>query len=384
MKSALAPRGDIVHPSAIPFLLIHMGCAAVFWSGVSWPAAGLAIGLYWLRMFGVTAGYHRYFSHRAYATSRPFQFLLALIAQSSGQKSVLWWAAKHRHHHLHSDTAEDLHSPRQGGVFHSHIGWVFDRRNDVTDLVKVTDIASYPELRWLHRYEALPAVALAVLSFLIAGWPGLVVGFCWSTVLVYHATFSINSLAHLSGRRRYLTGDDSRNNAVLALITMGEGWHNNHHACQSSARQGFRWWQVDATYWILRLLACARVVRELKQPPEAVVRNQRPPSARAIHRAAMHIATHFKPDQAAAKIRASLQPVDLRSLTETLATARARAAEALAGLHLPHLPARADFVREARRLAAAANTVDAVVERARELYWNAVAEHLAQTDPAGA
>jgi stearoyl-CoA desaturase (delta-9 desaturase) len=383
MQSASVYRGDIVHPSAIAFVLIHVACAAVFWSGVTWPAVGLAISLYWLRMFGVTAGYHRYFSHRAYATSRPFQFLLALIAQSSAQKSVLWWAAKHRHHHLHSDTAEDLHSPRQSGIVRSHIGWIFDRHHNGTDLVKVTDIAAYPELRWLHRYEALPAVALAVLCFLIAGWPGLVVGFCWSTVLVYHATFSINSLAHLRGRRRYLTGDDSRNNAVLALITMGEGWHNNHHAYQSSARQGFRWWEVDATYGILRLLACAGVVRNLKQPPQEVVRNQQPPSARAVHRAAAHIATHFKPDQAAAKIRASLQPVDMRNLAEMLATARARAAEALAGLHLPHLPTRTDFMREARRLATAANAGDAVVERAHKLFWNAVAEHLAP-DQAGA
>jgi stearoyl-CoA desaturase (delta-9 desaturase) len=333
-------------------------------------------------MFGITAGYHRYFSHRAYATSRPFQFLLALLAQSSGQKSVLWWAAKHRHHHLFSDTADDLHSPRQGGIFHSHLGWVFDRRHAPTDLVKVADIEAYPELRWLHRYEVLPAVVLAVACFLIAGWPGLVVGFCWSTVLVYHATFSINSLAHLRGARRYLTGDDSRNNAVLALITMGEGWHNNHHAYQSSARQGFRWWEVDATYAILRLLAGVGVVRDLKQPPEAVLRNQRLPSARAVHRAAMHIAAHFKPDQAAAKIRASVQPVDLSALAESLVQARDQAAEALAGLHLPHLPAQADFVREARRLAAAANAVDAVVERARELFWNAVAEHLGVMDQA--
>jgi stearoyl-CoA desaturase (delta-9 desaturase) len=225
-------------------------------------------------------------------------------------------------------------------------------------------------------------VVLAVACFLIAGWPGLVVGFCWSTVLVYHATFSINSLAHLRGARRYLTGDDSRNNAVLALITMGEGWHNNHHAYQSSARQGFRWWEVDATYAILRLLAGVGVVRDLKQPPEAVLRNQRLPSARAVHRAAMHIAAHFKPDQAAAKIRASVQPVDLSALAESLVQARDQAAEALAGLHLPHLPAQADFVREARRLAAAANAVDAVVERARELFWNAVAEHLGVMDQA--
>jgi stearoyl-CoA desaturase (delta-9 desaturase) len=248
--------------------------------------------------------------------------------------------------------------------------------------VKVADIVAYPELRWLHRYEALPTVALAVLCFLIAGWPGLVVGFCWSTALLYHGTFSINSLAHLRGRRRYLTGDDSRNNAVLAVITMGEGWHNNHHAYQSSARQGFRWWEVDATYWMLRLLACAGVVRDLKHPPEAVLRNQRLPSARAVHRAAMHIAAHFKPDHVAAMIRASLHPVDLSTLAETLAQARAQAAEAVAALHLPHLPARADFVREARKLAAAATAVDEVVERARELFWLAVAEHLARTGQA--
>jgi len=384
MKPAPTPDrgGDIVHPSALPFILIHAGCAAVFWSGINWPAAGLAVGLYWLRMFGVTAGYHRYFSHRAYVTSRPFQFLLALLAQSSGQKSVLWWAAKHRHHHLYSDMAEDLHSPRQGGVLHSHVGWIFDRRNDAIDLARVADIGSYSELRWLHRYEALPPVALAALCFLIAGWPGLVVGFCWSTALLYHGTFSINSLAHLRGRRRYLTGDDSRNNAVLAVITMGEGWHNNHHAYQSSARQGFRWWEVDATYWLLRLLACAGVVRDLKHPPEAVLRNQRLPSARAVHRAAMHIAAHFKPDHVAAMIRASLQPVDLSALAETVAQARAQATEALAGLHLPHLPARADFAREAQQLAAAASAVDEVVERARELFWLAVAEHLAGTHQA--
>jgi stearoyl-CoA desaturase (delta-9 desaturase) len=163
---------------------------------------------------------------------------------------------------------------------------------------------------------------------------------------------------------------------------MGEGWHNNHHAYQSSARQGFRWWEVDATYWMLRLLACVGVVYDLKHPPEAVLRNERLPNSRAVHRAAMHIAVHFKPDRAAAKIRASLPPVDLSTLIETLVQARAQAVEALAGLHLPHLPVRSDFAREARRLAAAASAVDEVVERARELFWLAVAEHLAGTDEA--
>src|SRR5262249_52651413 len=162
------------------------------------------------------------------------QFVLAFLCQTTAQKSVLWWAAMHRHHHLHSDTAADLHSPRHAGFFYSHVGWIFARRNKDVDLVKIADFACYPELVWLHRLEVAPAVVLAVICFLIGGWSGLVVGFCWSTVLVYHGTFCINSLAHVHGRKHYVTGDDSRNNWWLAILTMGEGWHNNHHAYQSS------------------------------------------------------------------------------------------------------------------------------------------------------
>ena len=186
---------DILYPSAVPFLLVHLGCLAAIWTGVTWPAIALCVTLYWLRMFAVTAGYHRYFSHRAYATGRAFQFVLAFLAQSTAQKSVLWWAAKHRHHHLHSDTQDDVHSPRHKGFLYSHVGWIFDRKHDTADLSKVPDLARYPELRLLHRFELAPALLLAGLCFLIAGWPGLVVGFLWSTVLVYHATFCINSLA---------------------------------------------------------------------------------------------------------------------------------------------------------------------------------------------
>jgi stearoyl-CoA desaturase (delta-9 desaturase) len=331
-------------------------------------------------MFAITAGYHRLFSHRAYATGRVFQFLLAFLAQASGQKSVLWWAAKHRAHHLHSDTSEDPHSPRHGGVFHSHIGWVFDRRHDRTDLVRAADLARFPELRWLHKYEALPPILLAVLCFVVAGWPGLVIGFCWSTTLLYHATFSINSLAHLRGKARYLTGDNSRNNAILAFVTMGEGWHNNHHAYQSSARQGFRWWEIDATYALLRLLAALRLVSGLKSPPEAVVRNQRPPSARAIHRAALYLTAQFKPADVAAKIRATLSPIELSSAVEALVRAPGQASELLAGLHLPHLPARVDFVRAARRLAASTVAIEHVVDRARTQFLAAVGAHLVEIE----
>jgi len=193
---------DIIYPSAIPFILVHLACIAAFWSGITWQAVVIAVVLYWLRIFAIGAGYHRYFSHRAYSTSRVFQFILAFLSQSTAQKSVLWWAAKHRHHHLHSDTRHDVHSPRHTGFLYSHVGWIFSRHHASTDLVKVADLARYPELMWLHKLELAPAIVLAVLCFLIGGWPGLVVGFFWSTVLVYHATFCINSLAHVGGRKR--------------------------------------------------------------------------------------------------------------------------------------------------------------------------------------
>jgi stearoyl-CoA desaturase (delta-9 desaturase) len=191
--------------------------------------------------------------------------MLAAMSQSTAQKSVLWWASKHRHHHLHSDTQYDAHSPRHKGFLYSHIGWIFARRHDATDLTKIADFARYPELMWLHRYERVPAFALAVICLLVAGWPGLFVGFFWSTVFVFHSTFSINSVAHVLGKKRYLTGDDSRNNWLLAAFTMGEGWHNNHHAYQSSVRQGFKWWEIDLTFYVLVALSLVGIVWDLRR-----------------------------------------------------------------------------------------------------------------------
>ena len=284
-------------------MVIHLSCFAAIWSGVSLRALALCVVLYGLRMFGVCAGYHRYFSHRAFVTGRLQQFLLAVLAQSSAQSSVLWWAAKHRHHHRFSDTEHDVHSPLHNSFLYSHLGWIFDRRHRGTDLVQVEDLASFPELRWLHRFELTPALLVAALSFAIAGWSGLVVGFLWSTVLVYHATFCINSVAHVYGRARYVTADGSRNNALLALITLGEGWHNNHHAFQSSARQGFRWWEIDPTYYVLLVLAKVRLVRDLKSPPAAVVANAHRLGSRVVQRAAEQLAAAFNPDMIAAAIR---------------------------------------------------------------------------------
>ncbi|MBV9908066.1 MAG: acyl-CoA desaturase, partial [Hyphomicrobiales bacterium] len=284
---------DIVYPSTIPFLIVHLMCFAAIWTGVTAEALAIGVGLYWFRIFAIGAGYHRYFSHRAYDTSRAFQFVLAVLAQSTSQKSVLWWAANHRDHHLHSDTELDVHSPRRMGFLYSHVGWIFSRGQETMNFNRIADFAKYPELMWLHRYEQVPAFVLAVLCFLIAGWPGLIVGFFWSTVAVYHGTFCINSLAHLVGKRRYVTGDDSRNNWLLAIITMGEGWHNNHHAYQSSVRQGFNWWEIDPTFYVLKILSWFGIVWNMKAPPELVLRNEQPLGARVIKRAARELAGRF-------------------------------------------------------------------------------------------
>jgi stearoyl-CoA desaturase (Delta-9 desaturase) len=370
-------HGDIVYPGAIPFVIVHLICVAAIWTGVTWTAIALCVGLYWLRIFGIGAGYHRYFSHRAFATSRVFQFVLALLSQSTAQKSVLWWAAKHRHHHLHSDTPADVHSPRQRGFLYSHVGWIFARRNDATDLVKVEDLARYPELRWLHRYELAPAFALALICFAIGGWSGLVVGFFWSTVLLYHATFCINSLAHVRGRKRYVTGDDSRNNWLLAIFTMGEGWHNNHHAYQSSVRQGFRWWEYDATYYLLKILSWTHLVWNLKLPPREVLRNEQRLAARVVNRAAAQVAASFNSDWIAGAVAAALERPQLAALQESLAAARERATEVLASLHLPQLPTREEILATATAMLARTPSLDDIVDRAHGLVLDAVGARLA-------
>ncbi len=374
--SASSNGNDVVYPSAIPFVLVHLACIGAIWSGITWEALTICVALYWLRIFAIGAGYHRYFSHRAYSTSRIFQFLLAVAAQTTAQKSVLWWAAMHRHHHLHSDTEGDTHSPRHQGFLYSHIGWIFARRNDTADLGKVADLARFPELRLLYKFELLPALALAALCFLAAGWSGLVVGFLWSTVLVYHATFCINSLAHVSGNAPYVTGDDSRNNWLLALFTMGEGWHNNHHAFQSSARQGFRWWEIDPTYYLLRVLSWVGLVWDLKTPPERVLRNEQRLGARVINRAAEQLAAHFNSERVALAIAAALQSTELGALQDLLSRAQNRAIDVFVAMQVPHLPTREEILSEARTRFSRTSSLEEIVDRAYELLIASVGSRL--------
>jgi stearoyl-CoA desaturase (Delta-9 desaturase) len=364
---------DILYPSSLPFVLLHVACFAAIWTGVTWQAAAIGIALYWLRMFAIGAGYHRYFSHRSYSTSRVFQFLLAFLSQTTAQKSVLWWAAKHRHHHLHSDTEHDVHSPRRRGFVYAHLGWIFSSRHDKADLSTVSDLVRYPELRWLDRFELSPALILASLTFLVAGWPGLVVGFCWSTVAVYHGTFCINSLAHVHGSKRYVTGDDSRNNWFLALLTMGEGWHNNHHAYQASARQGFRWWEIDATYYCLRLLSSAGIVWDLKTPPPAVLRNEHRLGSKVVERAAADLAATFNIEAMLASSVFLTDCVGREELRGSPSDTEA-VAENPTGLHRLRLPTREEVGERARTMFVKTCSIDAIAARAHGMIIDAVAQ----------
>jgi len=267
----------------IPFIAIHAGCLTLPWVGVSTMAVAVAAALYALRMFAITGFYHRYFSHQAFRAGRAVQFVFAALAASAAQRGPLWWASHHRHHHVHADEPEDCHSALRHGFLWSHLGWFMARENFATRDRLVSSLARYPELRFLDRWDAVAPLTLAALlcaagalaerfapSLHTSGAQLVVWGFCVSTVALYHATFSINSLAHRCGSRRYATRDASRNNLWLALLTFGEGWHNNHHRYPVAARQGFFWWELDLTYYGLRLLAALGLIHGLNPVPAAV------------------------------------------------------------------------------------------------------------------
>jgi stearoyl-CoA desaturase (delta-9 desaturase) len=250
--------------TVVPFLTLHLAAIGVFLIPFRWQYCALLTVTYVVRMFGVTAGYHRYFSHRSYKLNRFFQFLLAALAQSSGQKSVLWWAAHHRVHHRYADKDPDIHSPGLRGFWWAHMGWVISNEHDEYNPRLIQDFGKFPELRFLDRYHWIPPVLLGAIIFAAGGLGAFLWGFVLSTVVLYHATFCINSLAHVWGTRRFATADDSRNNILLALITLGEGWHNNHHRFMYACRQGILWWEVDFTYYALRLLNSLGVARDLR------------------------------------------------------------------------------------------------------------------------
>jgi stearoyl-CoA desaturase (delta-9 desaturase) len=374
--------GDIVYPATIPFLLVHLICLAAIWTGVTWEALAIGAGLYFVRVFGITAGYHRYFSHKAFKTGRVRQFLLAFLAQTSLQRGVLWWAAKHRQHHRYSDTPRDDHSPLQHGFWFSHLGWIFSRGRGEADYDNVRDWARYPELVWLDRHKYLPGILLAAVVWLTAGWPGLVVGFFWSTVLVYHATFCINSLAHVRGRRRYVTGDDSRNNWFLATISLGEGWHNNHHYFPAAARQGFRWWELDVTFYALKLLSWLGLVRDLRKPPAHVLRGERRLPRALVERVAERLAGHFPVDRIIEQMYQSWpRGLSLEALHERKRRAWAEAEALLNEFEIPALPSFDDVRGQAARMFSNKPSIEPVVARTHRIVVERVLTRLMEEYP---
>jgi stearoyl-CoA desaturase (delta-9 desaturase) len=268
------PDERINRTSSIPFLALHLVPVLIVFTGVSRTDLVLCAALYFGRMFFITAGYHRYFAHRSYKMARVPQFLMALGGTTAAQKGPLWWAGHHRDHHRYADTDRDIHSPSKG-FWWSHVGWFLSNRFKATNVDGIRDFARYPELRWLDRHDWVGPWALGIASFLFFGWSGLVVGFFTSTIFLWHGTFLVNSVAHVFGRRRYDTDDTSRNSLLVALATGGEGWHNNHHHYPASARQGFFWWEIDPTWYGLRMLSWVGIVRGLRAPPARVLVSDR-------------------------------------------------------------------------------------------------------------
>lgn len=269
-------------------IFLHVGCLGLIWVGWSWFSLFVAVALYFSRMFAITAFLHRYFSHRTFKTSRFLQFLFAVAASTAVQRGALWWAAHHRKHHHESDQKKDVHSPHTHNFLWSHIGWIADPKNFATDYDEIKDLSKYPELVFLNRFNKLvPGLMVVGLYFLgdwvasqwpalgTSGWQILVWGFFISTTALFHGTATINSLAHLYGKKRFDTGDQSRNNFYLSLITLGEGWHNNHHHYMHSTRQGFYWWEFDPTYYGLKIMSWVGLVYDLKQVPERVLEEGR-------------------------------------------------------------------------------------------------------------
>jgi stearoyl-CoA desaturase (delta-9 desaturase) len=267
----------------VPFMLMHLVCLTAFLTGVSKVAVLVCAIAYFVRMFAITGFYHRYFSHRTFKTSRVGQFIFGVLGASAVQRGPVWWAAHHRHHHIHSDQKEDPHSPAQHGFWRAHLGWFLTIKGFAPDFKLVRDLMKYPELRWLDRFDILVPVLLGVAMFGLGklleftspqlgttGWQMLVWGFFISTVLCSHATYTINSLSHVFGNQRYRTGDTSRNNWLLAILTLGEGWHNNHHHYPNATRQGFYWWEYDITFYILKLMSWLGIIWELKPVPAEI------------------------------------------------------------------------------------------------------------------
>jgi stearoyl-CoA desaturase (Delta-9 desaturase) len=269
---------------ALPFIMLNLSCLLVFVVGISWTAVITALVLCYIRVFAIGAFYHRYFAHRAFKTNRFWQFIFALLGASAAQRGPLWWATHHRRHHANADQPTDAHSPVHHGFLWSHVGWFLAQQNYYYNPKFVSDLTKYPELVFLDRYDSLIPILYGITIFCVGallqhvapqlhtnGFQLFVWGFCISTIMLFHVTVSINSISHRYGKRKYNTKDNSRNSFILALLTLGEGWHNNHHHYPASAKQGFRFWEIDITYYMLCLLQSVGIIWDVKKVPKEIM-----------------------------------------------------------------------------------------------------------------
>ena len=255
------------------FWSIQASALLVFFVPFSWALVGLWAASHFIRAIGLTLAFHRYFAHRSFQMNRVARFVWAFIGTAAMQKGPLWWAGHHVNHHRYADRDGDPHSPAISGFYYAHIGWFlndtkYDRLPPTNPVVR--DFSKAPEIAWLEQCFWAPPLMFAVALFLIGGWPYFIWGFATPTMTLAHATFAINTVNHLWGSRRFETHDDSRNNAVTAFFSAGEGWHNNHHRYQRAARNGFYWWEVDITWYVIRAMAAVSLAWNIQEVPTRI------------------------------------------------------------------------------------------------------------------
>ena len=289
----LSVRAVTLLAVVLPLLGLVAAILLLWGHGFSPLHLGLLLGMYLLTVLGITVGFHRLFTHRSFEARRPVKAMFAILGSMAVQGPLLKWVAVHRRHHQHSDGHDDPHSPHAhgGGVrgvlrglWHAHVGWMF--KPDAAGWQRyVGDLAKDGLLRRISDmfplWVALGLLVPALLGGLLTmTWTGALLGFIWGGLtrvfLVHHVTWSINSVCHIWGSRPYRHGDDqSRNNAVLGVLALGEGWHNNHHAFPTSARHGLHWWQIDASYAVIRCMELLGLVWKVRVPVAEVVTAKR-------------------------------------------------------------------------------------------------------------
>ena len=270
MTIATPTKLSLSWPVILFMAFIHLGALfALLPSNFSWAVVGVALLLHWITGgLGITLGFHRLVTHRSFQTPKWLEYFLVFCGSLACQGGPIEWIGLHRHHHAHSDQEVDHHNSGRG-FWWSHMGWMFYDVPAKQEIPRFTrDIIDDPVYQFLEKYFLVVQAALGVVLYLIGGWPFVVWGIFVRLVVVYHCTWFVNSATHKFGYRTYDAGDASTNCWWVALVTYGEGWHNNHHAFQYSARHGLKWWEIDMTWMTIRFLQLLGLAQKVKLAPK--------------------------------------------------------------------------------------------------------------------